>query len=170
MANITVRLFDGQSKEVPEKTPASQIFEHPEDIIAVKIDGKLCDAYIPLVQACMVEPVTLASEEAVELLRHSCAHLLAHAVLHLYGDVEFAIGPTIEDGFYYDFDLDHTFTPEDLSGIEKEMARIASEKIPIRRMDTTKEGAREIMEKQRARFKLELLDEEIGRASCRERV
>ncbi|HPR64968.1 MAG TPA: threonine--tRNA ligase [Thermoanaerobaculia bacterium] len=159
MANITVRLFDGQSKEVPEKTPASQIFEHPEDIIAVKIDGKLCDAYIPLVQACMVEPVTLASEEAVELLRHSCAHLLAHAVLHLYGDVEFAIGPTIEDGFYYDFDLDHTFTPEDLSGIEKEMARIASEKIPIRRMDTTKEGAREIMEKQRARFKLELLDE-----------
>lgn len=159
MNEINITLPEGKSVRVREQTPANTLFEAPDTLLAVKINGDLRDAYTPLISDCAVEPVTSDDEEALDLVRHSCAHLLAHAVLRLYGDVEFAIGPTIEDGFYYDFDLEHTFSIEDLPRIEKEMANIAAERIPIRRLDVDKEGAKAILQKQRARFKLELLEE-----------
>ena len=96
---------------------------------------------------------------ATRILRHTTAHVMAHAVLRIFKDVEFAIGPTIEDGFYYDFALEEKFTPEHFEEIEKEMAKIVSEDIPIRRLDMSKEDAFKKLEGQKADFKIELLNE-----------
>ena len=93
------------------------------------------------------------------MLRHSSAHVMAQAVLRLFGQVEFAIGPTIEDGFYYDFDLLHQLSTEDFQALEAEIQRIIAEDLPVERIEMTKEEARRFLESQNARFKLELLEE-----------
>ena len=158
MPEITVRLSDGSEIRCPAGTPADRVVK-AKGLMAVVVDGKVLDAYTPLEADCTVEPVTPEHPEALHVLRHSAAHLMAQAVARLYKDVEFAIGPTIEDGFYYDFALEHKFTPEDFVKIEAEMRRIAKEHLPIRRMEKDMAGAKALLEGQKAKYKLELLDE-----------
>jgi threonyl-tRNA synthetase len=160
MSEISVTLPDGSIVRCPAGTPADRVVKAPE-LLAVMVDGRLRDAYAPLEADCAVEPVTPDHPEALHVLRHSAAHLMAQAVARLWKDVEFAIGPTIEDGFYYDFALEHKFTPEDFVKIEAEMRRIVKEDLPIRRKETDRAGARAILEKQGAKYKLEML-EEVG--------
>ena len=98
-------------------------------------------------------------ENVEEVLRHTAAHIMAQAVLRLWPDAKVAIGPTIKNGFYYDFDLEHRFTPEDLERIEEEMERIVQEKLPIIREEITNEEAVELFSKLEQPYKLELLEE-----------
>ena len=110
-------------------------------------------------------------EKSLEALRHSASHVMAQVVGELFPGTRFGIGPTIEDGFYYDFDLPRPLNPQDLPEIEKRMGEIIARDLPIVREEIDRETARQLFAQQP--YKLELIEEipeEIGRASCRERV
>ncbi len=155
---IEVKLPNGEVRRVKEGTPANELFPKRE-VFAVKINGNLKDAYTPLMEDCTLEEIGVESKEALDILRHTTAHTMAQAVARIYKDVEFAIGPTIEEGFYYDFDLKHTLSPEDFPKIEEEMKKIIKENIPIQRIEMTKKEAKDFLEKMNAKYKLELLEE-----------
>ena len=108
-----------------------------------KISGERVDAAEVITGDCEVEILTADSEEGLEIIRHSCAHLLAHAIKQLYPEVKLAIGPTIDDGFYYDILLEHKITEEDLDKIEKRMKKLASENYEVVREVVSKKEAKE---------------------------
>ncbi len=114
-----------------------------KNAIAGKLDGKVIDVYTPLENDASLEIVTVDSADGLEVYRHSTAHLMAQAIKRLFGktEVKLGIGPVIEDGFYYDIDLEQSLTPEDLVKIEKEMERIVQEDLPIRRRVISREDA-----------------------------
>lgn len=155
---IQVKFNDGSVKELEKGKSAQELFPDKK-IIAVKINGDLKDVYTPLENDCHLEILTEENLESLNILRHSTAHLMAHSVLRIYKDVEFAIGPTIEDGFYYDFDLKETLSPEDFKKIEEEMKKIIKENLPIRRVEMPKKEAKKLLESMKAKFKLEMLEE-----------
>lgn len=128
--------------------------------VAGKLDGIVVDLNTPLHDKALVEIVTPDSAEGVEVIRHSTAHLLAQAVKRLFGqnEVKLGIGPVIEDGFYYDMDLEHSLNPEDLQKIEKEMERIVSENLPITRREVSREEALNIFRELEDPYKIELIE------------
>jgi threonyl-tRNA synthetase len=129
--------------------------------VAVKINGQPCDIVrISSLKADdRVEPIRIDSDEGIEIYRHSTSHVMAHAVKKLFPDVKIAIGPATRDGFYYDFDADRTFTPEDLVLIEKEMATIIKKNSPFKRRELSKAEAIELFKKAGEEYKVLLLDE-----------
>jgi threonyl-tRNA synthetase len=163
MATINVKLPNGESKSIPQGSKIEDLLSDlnikPEDALAAQVNGKLVDIYSTLQEDSDIEIIKAGTEEGLDLLRHTTAHIMAHAVLRIFKDVEFAIGPTIEDGFYYDFDLEETLTPEHFEAIEREMHTIVNEDIPIRRLEMSKDEALKKLEGQKARFKIELLNE-----------
>ncbi|MFD0590789.1 threonine--tRNA ligase [Paenibacillus sp. GCM10027627] len=114
-----------------------------KNAIAGKLDGKVVDVYTPIEADSAIEIVTLDGADGLEVYRHSTAHLLAQALKRLYGGdaVKLGIGPVIEDGFYYDIDMEQSLTPEDLSAIEKEMNKIVNENVDIRRKVVSRDEA-----------------------------
>ena len=102
---------------------------------AGRVDGEAVDLRTPLTKDCKVEILTFDSTDGKHAYWHTTAHIMAQAVQHLFPDAKFAIGPAIENGFYYDFDLPRTLTPEDLEAIEKEMKAIIKEDIPLERIE-----------------------------------
>lgn len=130
-----------------------------KNALAGKVDGVVVDLYKELDQDARVEIVTYDSEEGLEILRHSTAHLMAQAIKRLYPDknVKLGIGPVIEEGFYYDIDMDYSLTPDDLAAIEKEMERIIGENLPIRRHEVSREEAIRIYKDIEDHLKLELI-------------
>jgi threonyl-tRNA synthetase len=131
--------------------------------IAVKINGipRDIEAVKSASEDDVIEPIIFDSEEGKEIYRHSASHVMAHAVKNLFPEAKVAIGPAIQDGFYYDFDIDRTFTPEDITAIEKEMGRITKKDRPFSRKEMSKEEAIELFGKSGEKYKVELL-EEIG--------
>ncbi|ENH97055.1 threonyl-tRNA synthetase [Gracilibacillus halophilus YIM-C55.5] len=127
--------------------------------LAIQLDDTLFDLRTPLHQNGAIQIITAKDEKGLDILRHSTAHLMAQAIKHLYGNVKLGVGPTIEDGFYYDIDMEETITPEDLPRIEKEMRRIVDENLPIVRKEVTREEAKRIYEEIGDELKLELLDD-----------
>ena len=109
--------------------------------------------------SCDVVPLTFQDERARWALRHTAAHILAQAVKRLRPDAKLAIGPAIEDGFYYDFDVKTPFTPDDLEKIEAEMKKIVSENLPVLREEVDREKARKLFRDQGETYKEELLEE-----------
>lgn len=130
-----------------------------KNAIAGKINGKTVDLYTPLTEDAAVEIVTLDSKDGLEVYRHSTAHLMAQAMKRIYGNqaVKLGIGPVIEDGFYYDIDMEHSLNPEDLAKIEKEMEKIVQENLPIRRRVVSREEALGIYTELQDHLKLELI-------------
>ena len=130
-----------------------------KNAVAGKLDGKVVDLNTEIKDGSLVEIVTLDSADGLEVYRHSTAHLMAQAIKRIYGEktVKLGIGPVIEDGFYYDIDLEQSITPEDLEKIEKEMERIIKEDIPIRRREVSREEALATFEKMEDPLKLELI-------------
>ncbi|GFR38595.1 threonine--tRNA ligase [Insulibacter thermoxylanivorax] len=130
-----------------------------KNALAGKINGELVDLYTPLEDDAAIEIVTYDTQEGLEIMRHSTAHLMAQAIKRLYHDknVKLGIGPVIEDGFYYDIDMDHSLTPDDLARIEKEMERIVQENLPIRRQVVSREEAIRVYEDIGDHLKLELI-------------
>lgn len=130
-----------------------------------KYNDQLVDLDKPLEMDGSLSIITLDSPEGLDVLRHSVAHIMAQAVLRLWPETKLAIGPTIENGFYYDFDLNYSFKPEDLEKIEKEMHKIIAEDLPIKRVDVSAEEATKLFEEHNDIYKLELiagLDEDIS--------
>lgn len=129
------------------------------DVLMVEVDGVPRELRSLIPGPCEIKPLGFESSAAREALRHSASHVLAQAVKRLYPDAELGIGPAIEDGFYYDFRVRHSFEPEDLEKIEKEMAKIVEEDLPITRHEVSRQEALDILSERREPLKLELLEE-----------
>ncbi|REE56353.1 threonyl-tRNA synthetase [Paenibacillus taihuensis] len=145
---IQVKLPDGAIREYEQGTTIEDVAGSistglRKNAVAGKVDGKVVDIYSPLENDAALEIVTLDSADGLEVYRHSTAHLMAQAIKRVFKghDVKLGIGPVIEDGFYYDIDMEQSITPEDLVKIEKEMERIVQEDLPIRRRVVSRDEA-----------------------------
>ena len=127
--------------------------------VAGKISGQRVDASELIIKDCEVEIITADSDDGLEVIRHSCAHLLSHALKQLYPEVKLAIGPTIENGFYYDFFLEHKITEDDLGNIEKRMKKLASENYAVVREVVSKKKAKEIFKSRNENYKLQIIQD-----------
>lgn len=166
MAEIQVAVQDGESKAFPQGVTVAEALKglvsgkQRKLTVAVQCGDRLLDLSTPLVDDAVIQPVSVQSEAGVEILRHSTAHLMALAVKELYGDrVKVAIGPAIEDGFYYDFDREKAFSPEDFEEIEAKMAELVNARIPFERREVSREEAIRFFEELGEVYKLELLRE-----------
>lgn len=131
----------------------------PSRIVAVRLNGRAIDLDAPVEESGDLVPIDLEGPEGLDIYRHSTAHVMAWAVKQLFPNVTFAIGPPIEHGFYYDFDYQGAFTPEDLGRIENKMREIVGRNVPFRRRVVPKAEAIELFSAMGERFKLELLSE-----------
>lgn len=147
---------DGEAKEVESTATGVQLFADDHDIVAVRLNGELRDIYTPLKDGDTVEGVALSSDDGLAIMRHSATHVMAQAVQELFPDAKLGIGPVIQDGFYYDFDVERPFTPEDIKEIEKRMQRIINSGQSFRRRVVTREEA--VKEEAGEPYKLELID------------
>lgn len=164
MSMVKVTLPDGAVREYAQGTTLEEVAGSissglKKNALAGKLAGKMVDLTTPIEHDAEVAMVTADSEEGLEVMRHSTAHLMAQAIKRLYKDahVQLGIGPVIEDGFYYDIDLDISLTPEDLPTIEKEMARIIGENLPITRRVVSREEALAIYREMGDELKLDLI-------------
>lgn len=127
--------------------------------VAALVDGKPVDLKTVLESDAVVEPILADSEEGLHILRHSASHLMAQAVLHLYPGTKVAIGPSIKDGFYYDFELPVSISEEDLAGIEEEMRKLAKAALPVERLEIPRKQLLETYEKAGEVYKAELVSD-----------
>ena len=130
---------------------------------AGRLDGEVVDLRTPVTKDAALEILTFDQPEGKKAYWHTTSHILAQAVKRLFPDAAFAIGPAVENGFYYDFDLPRTLTQEDLPKIEAEMKKIIKENIPIERFELPPEEAKVLMEDQHQPYKLELIAEHAGK-------
>lgn len=128
-----------------------------------KIDGETCDLCTPVTKDCHVEILTFDDEDGKKAFWHTTSHILAQAVKRLYPSAKLAIGPSIANGFYYDFDVDFSFTPEILEKIEAEMKKIVKENIPLEQFDLSADEALKLMEEKDEPYKVELIKEHAGK-------
>ena len=161
MNQINIQFPDGNTKEFDKGTTTEDIVQSispglRKKAVAGKFNGQLVDLTRPLEQDGAIEIITPGSEEALEVLRHSTAHLMAQALKRLYGDVKFGVGPVIEGGFYYDFDMDDKVSSDDFDKIEKTMKQIVNENHKIVREVVSKEKAKDFFKDDP--YKLELID------------
>lgn len=133
--------------------------------IAGRVNGERHDACDVIEQDATLEIITAKDEDGLEIIRHSCAHLLGHAIKQLFPDVKMAIGPTIENGFYYDVDLDRSLTQEDIDAIEKRMLELAKTNYDVVKKRVTWQEARDTFEKRGEPYKMAILDENIERTA-----
>ena len=158
---IDVKFPDGNSKEFNFGVTAEEIASSispglKKAAVAAKVNGEMYDLRRPIEESADIELFTNKNDEGLEVLRHSTAHLMAQALKRLYGDVKFGVGPVIEEGFYYDFDMDESISEEDLPKIEKEMQRIVDENVEIERRVLSRNEAKELF--QDDPYKQELID------------
>ena len=158
---IQVKFPDGNVKAfdfgvTPEEIAASISPGLKKAALAARVDGELYDLTRPLESDSEIALITNKDEEGLEILRHSTAHLMAQALKRLYGEVHFGVGPVIEEGFYYDFDMEENISSEDFPKIEKEMKRIVDENIPIERRVLSRDEAKTFFENDP--YKQELID------------
>ena len=133
--------------------------------IAGRVNGERRDACDIIDQDATLEIITAKDEDGLEIIRHSCAHLLGHAIKQLFPDVKMAIGPTIENGFYYDVDLDRSLTQEDLDALEKRMLELAKTNYDVVKKRVSWQEARDTFEARNEPYKMAILDENIERTA-----
>ena len=162
MAEIKVSLPDGSVREFPQDASAKDVAGSigkglQKAGIAARYNGELVDYTRPLAVDGNIEIITKDDDEALEILRHSAAHIMAQAIKRLHPDVKFGVGPTIENGFYYDTDMDVQLTEEELPAVEKEMMEIVKANYPFERREVSREEALEIFADDP--YKVELITE-----------
>ncbi|SDI42286.1 threonine--tRNA ligase [Desulfosporosinus hippei] len=160
---IKITLKDGSVREVEQGTTiaglAASISRGLAKVaVAGKVNDEMKDLSCQLTEDAAVEIVTIDSDEGLDVLRHSTAHLMAEAVANLFPGTKFGIGPSIAKGYYYDFDSEHVFTPEDLASIEKEMSRLVKEKNEYKRREVTREEALSHFGELGEKYKVELIE------------
>ncbi len=161
MEQINIQFPDGNKKAFDKGITTEDIAQSispglRKKAVAGKFNGQLVDLTKPLETDGSIEIVTPGSEEVLEVLRHSTAHLMAHAIKRLYGNVKFGVGPVIEGGFYYDFDIDQNISSDDFEQIEKTMKQIVNENMKIERKVVSRDEAKELFSNDE--YKLELID------------
>ena len=152
--SMTVTVHD-ERREVDPGTKAWQLFAETPEVVAARVDGELRDLATELADGQSVEPVAIDSPDGLDILRHSTAHVMAQAVQDLFPDAKLGIGPPITDGFYYDFDVEEPFTPDDLAKIEARMKKIVKEGQKFDRREIDDDAAREELAGEP--YKLELI-------------
>jgi threonyl-tRNA synthetase len=165
----TLSLPDGASVELPEGEPVGSAL--PAGTVAARVDGRLSDLSFVPDAGTVVEPVDAASDDGLQVLRHSAAHILAQAVCALYPGAQYAIGPAVQDGFYYDFSLPSAISSDDLAGIEGRMREIVAADQPFVREEVSRADALQRLADQP--FKLEIIErigEEEGEVSAGDTV
>lgn len=163
MSDINIIFPDGAEKVFPQGTTGEDIAASissglKKQALAIKLNGELVDLRRPLDEGGKISIITFRDQDGLEIMRHSTAHLLAHAVKRLYKDVQFGVGPVIEEGFYYDMEMEHKITPEDLPKIEKEMKRLIDQNIEIERIPVTRDEAIKMFKEIGDELKVELIE------------
>ncbi|MBR3486850.1 MAG: threonine--tRNA ligase [Clostridia bacterium] len=161
---IHITLPDGSVKEFESGVTAFDVAEAisprlRKAVLAAEIDGERHDAFAPIEHDCSLKLLTFNDEDGRWTLRHTGSHVLAQAVKKVRPEAKLAIGPAIDNGFYYDFDVDEPFTPDDLVLIEKEMAKIVEEKLPLERFELPREEAIKFMADRNEPYKVELIED-----------
>lgn len=161
---ITIRLKDGKElhfeNEVTLFEAAKKISNSlAKHVLVAKVDGELTDIRNNITDGTQVEFFTKADKEGLFTLRHTAAHVMAQAIQHLYPGTKFAIGPAIDDGFYYDLESDHVFSQEDFAAIEKEMAKIAKANLPIEKKILSRNEALEFFRSRNQDYKVILIQD-----------
>ena len=162
MKNIKVKLPDGKTTEVAPGLRIQEIASSQginNNAIAAKIDGAPVDLDRALSRDCTLEWIPLNSPEGMDILRHSTAHLMAQAVQSLFPGTQVTIGPTIEDGFYYDFKRDQSFTPEEIEKIEARMHELAALNLKVTRAEMPRESAVQLFHRMGEEYKVAILQE-----------
>ena len=161
---IKVKLMDGSMKEIEDGSNGYSLATSisrklAKEAVAAKVNGKLVDLSHELKESDQVEIITVDSEEGIEIIRHSTAHVMAQAVKRIYGNVKLAIGPTVKNGFYYDFNLDTPLTHGDIEKIEEEMNKIINEDLKFKRKDVSREEALKLMSEKGEDYKVQLIND-----------
>lgn len=162
MDSIEIELPDGSIQAFSTGTTVLDVAQSigrrlAKAAVCARVDGELVDLSHNLTQNCALEIITIDSEDALDVYRHTTAHVLAQAVKRLYPGVKLAIGPSISDGFYYDFHFETPISSEELQGIEKEMDRIIREDLPIERVVMTQDEAAALFKEHGEVYKVELI-------------
>ncbi|TMO06032.1 threonine--tRNA ligase [Pseudoalteromonas sp. S327] len=131
--------------------------------IAGRVNGERVDACDMINEDSRLEIITAKDDDGLEIIRHSCAHLIGHAVKQLFPDAKMAIGPTIDNGFYYDIDMEHSLSQEDLDAIEKRMLQLAKTNYDVVKKNVSWQEARDTFEARGETYKMEILDENIAK-------
>ncbi|MDO6693351.1 threonine--tRNA ligase [Aliiglaciecola sp. 3_MG-2023] len=165
---LTITLPDGSQRQFEHSI---SVLDVANDIgpglakatIAGKINGELVDAVDMITEDASLQIITARDEEGLEIIRHSCAHLIGHAIKQLYPDVKMAIGPTIDNGFYYDIDMEHSLNEDDLLKLEKHMLKLAKTSYDVVKKKVSWQEARDTFEARGETYKMEILDENISK-------
>lgn len=161
---VTVKLPDGSQRTYAQQVTPLQVLrdwqpEREDEVLLAEVNGQVWDLFRPLPEG-EVQLVFLTFDDppARDAYRHTTAHILAQAVKELFPEAKLAIGPPIEDGYYYDFDVPRPFTPEDLARIEEKMREIVAADYPLERLELSKEEARQLLQRMGETYKLEILE------------
>ncbi|MBR5280246.1 MAG: TGS domain-containing protein, partial [Clostridia bacterium] len=159
---VKVTLKDGSVLEFDAGTTVLQVAESISQglaraAVAAEVNGEVVSLTTTLDTDCSLNILTFDADAGKKVYRHTTSHILAQAVKRLFPDVKLAIGPAIENGFYYDFDMEGTFTQESLAKIEQEMKKIIEEKLPLERFELPREEAIRFMEEKGEPYKVELI-------------
>ncbi len=163
-----ITLPDGNKKEFDHSVSVYEVAQSigaglAKACIAGKVNGELKDACDLITEDATVAIITSKNDEGVEIIRHSCAHLLGHAIKQLWPQTKMAIGPVIEKGFYYDVDLDHTLTEEDIAKLEERMHQLASQNYQVVKERVDWQKAYDVFTERGETYKLAILDENISK-------
>ena len=164
MADVKIILPDGSAKEYAAGTTLGEAVKQlsnslAKKVLAANVNGELTDLREELVDGSEVAFLTFEEDGGKHTLRHTASHILAQAVKRLWPEAKLAIGPAIDKGFYYDIDMEHTLTPEDLGKIEKEMSRIVKENLPITKSVMPRQEAIEFFKAKSEDYKVELIQD-----------
>ena len=164
MADVKIILPDGSAKEYPAGTTLGEAVKKlsnslAKKVLAANVNGELTDLREELVDGSEVAFLTFEEDGGKHTLRHTASHVMAQAVKRLWPEAKLAIGPAIDKGFYYDIDMEHTLTPEDLTKIEKEMSRIVKENLPITKSVMPRQEAIEFFKSKNEDYKVELIED-----------
>ena len=164
MADVKIILPDGSAKEYAVGTTLGEAVKQlsnslAKKVLAANVNGELTDLREELVDGSKVEFLTFEEDGGKHTLRHTAYHVMAQAVKRLWPEAKLAIGPAIDKGFYYDIDMEHTLTPEDLGKIEKEMSRIVKENLPITKSVMSRQEAIEFFKSKNEDYKVELIED-----------
>jgi threonyl-tRNA synthetase len=159
---MKITLADGASRDMPAGVTVAQALKElgvatDHEVVAATVNGDPVDLTVHLSQDSTLSPIKVHTSEGLEIMRHSTSHLMAEAVRTLFPGVKVAIGPSIEAGFYYDFDTKEPFSPEDLARIEAKMAELVAQDLSFERQEIPKEEAIRLFEQEGEVYKVELL-------------
>jgi len=159
-AQVIITMPDGMKRPILKDSKLKELADQlDKEAVAAQVDGVLLDLSRRVENDATISFISISSKKGLEILRHSASHVMAQAVKELFPNVKLTFGPSTENGFYYDFDYDRTFTPQDLEMIEKKMSDIVTKDEPFIRREVSKEEAVKLFEEMGETYKVEHLEE-----------